>query len=98
MGTSVRIFLVQDDGSLKRFPLARFERLFQHHPDESLPQYAGKKIRYALVIVDLVNREPVEILVIQYNFITFNSKGKIDPGELQRQMRLGGRDGAIWDR
>ncbi len=89
MGTSVRIFLVQDDRSLKRFPLARFERLFQHHPDESLPQYAGKRIRYALVIVDFVNREPVEIFGIQYNFITFDSEGKIDPDKLQKQMRLG---------
>jgi hypothetical protein len=39
--------------------------------------------------VDLVNREPVEILRTQYNFIAFISNGKIDPDELQRQMRLG---------
>ncbi len=89
MGTSARIFLIKDDGSLKRFPLARFERLFQGHPDECLPQYAGKRIRYALVIVDFVNREPVEILGIQYHFITFDSEGKIDPDELEKEMRLG---------
>ncbi len=89
MGTTARIFLVQNDGSLKRFPLARFERLFQGHPDERLTQCAGKRIRYALVVVDFVNREPFEILGIQYHFITFDSEGKIDPDELQKEMRLG---------
>ncbi len=89
MGTGIRIFLANDDGSLKRFPLARFERLFQHKPEECLPQYAGKRVRYVLVIVDLVNREPVEIIGIQYPILTFDSKGKIDAAELEKEMRLG---------
>jgi hypothetical protein len=78
MGTGLRVFLVNDDGSLKRFPLARFERLFQHHAEERLPQYAGKRVRYAFVVVNLVNREPVEIIGIQYPILTFDSKGRID--------------------
>jgi len=89
MGTGLRVFLVNDDGSLKRFPLARFERLFQHNPEERLPQYAGKRVRYVLVIVDLVNREPVEIISIQYAILTFDSEGKIDAAELEKEMRLG---------
>ena len=89
MGTSLRIFLVNDDGSLKRFPLARFERLFQGHPEERLLQYAGKRVRYALVIADLVNRKPVEILDIQYSILTFDSEGKIDAAELEKEIRLG---------
>ena len=64
MGTGIRIFLINDDGSLKRFPLARFERLFQGHSEECLLEYAGKRVRYALVVVDFVNREPVEIIAI----------------------------------
>ena len=89
MGSGLRVFLVNDDGSLKRFPLARFERLFQGHPGERLPQYAGKRVRYALVVVDLVNREPVEIIAIQYPILTFDSEGKIDTAELEKEMRLG---------
>ncbi len=89
MGTGLRVFLVNDDGSLKRFPLARFERLFQGHPEERLPEYAGKRVRYALVVVDLVNREPVEIIGIQYPILTFDSEGKIDAAELEKEMRLG---------
>ena len=89
MGTGLRIFFVNDDGSLKRFPISRFERLLQHHPKERLPQYAGKRLQYALVVVDLVNRKPVGILDIQYPILTFDSEGKIDAAELQKEMRLG---------
>ena len=89
MGSGLRVFLVNDDGSLKRFPLARFERLFQGHPEESLPEYAEKRVRYALVVVDLVNREPVEIIGIQYAILTFDSKGEIDAAELEKEIRLG---------
>ena len=89
MGTGLRVFLVNDDDSLKRFPLARFERLFQDHPEESLPEYAGKRLRYALVIVDLIDREPAEILGIQYPILTFDSEGKIEAAELEKEMRLG---------
>ena len=89
MGTGLRVFLINDDDSLKRFPLARLERLFQGHPEERLLQYAGKRVRYALVIMDLVNRKPVEILRIQYAILTFDPEGKIDPTELEKEMRLG---------
>ena len=88
MATGLRIFLVNDDGSLKRFPLARFERLFQDHPDECLPEYARKRVRYALISLDLENRKPVEILGIGYHILTFDPEGKIDAAELQREMRL----------
>ncbi len=89
MGTGLRVFLVNDDDSLKRLSVAKFERLFQHNPEECLPQYAGKRVRYVLVIVDLVNREPVEIIGIQYAILTFDSEGKIDAAELEKEMRLG---------
>ena len=89
MGTGLRVFLINDDDSLKRFPLVRLERLFQGHPEERLLQYAGKRVRYALVIVSLVNRKPIEILKIQYAILTFDSEGKIDTAELEKEMRLG---------
>jgi len=36
MGTGLRVFLVKDDDSIEHFPLARYERLLQRHPDERL--------------------------------------------------------------
>ena len=36
MGLSIRIFIVEDDDTIKRFPLARYERLLKRDPDERL--------------------------------------------------------------
>jgi len=88
MGVSLRVFLVIDNDSLQRLPLSRFESLLHGHPKESLPQFSGKRVRYALVAVDLVNRKPVEILHIQYAYLSFDSEGKIDDAEREKKMRL----------
>jgi len=58
MGLSIRIFTVEEDDTLKRLPMTRFDRLLKRDPDESLPKYAGKRVRYALIVVELINRRP----------------------------------------
>lgn len=88
MGVSLRVFLVLDDDSLKRFPLNRFERLYRGHPEERLLQFSNKRVRYALAAVDLVNRKPVEILQIQYGYLSFDSEGKLDTAEREEKMKL----------
>jgi hypothetical protein len=57
-------------------------------PKESLPEYAGKRVRYALVILELVNRKPVEIEEIQYSYLTFDAQGRLDPADFEKQVRL----------
>jgi hypothetical protein len=88
MGLSLRIFFVDEDDSLKRLPLARYKRLLSREPKESLPQYAGQRVRCALVVVDLVDRKPVRIEHVQYSIISFDSEGRIDPSEKGEEARL----------
>jgi len=88
MGISLRIFFVNDDDSIKRFQLARYERLLEGNPKERLPQYADKRVRYILLVVDLLNREPVEILRVQYSYLSFDSDGLIDPAKLREEVML----------
>jgi hypothetical protein len=87
MGIGTRIFLVHDDDSLERFSLARFERLLRGDPEEQLPLYAGKRIRYALVVLEVEQRRPVAINHIQYAFLYFDSKGRLDVSEREREAR-----------
>ena len=68
MGLSIRIFIVEDDDTIKRLPLARYERLLKRDPDERLLEYAGKRVRYALIVVDLVNRRPIEVVRDEYAY------------------------------
>ncbi len=88
MGLTLRIFLVDNDDSIQRLALARYERLLRPDPDECLPQYAGKRVRYALVVVDLAKRKPLEIQRIQYSMLSFDSIGRIDRAEQEKEARL----------
>jgi hypothetical protein len=88
MGLGLRIFLVDDDDALERLSVAKFERLFRHDPQEMLPQYAGRRVRYALAIVELVNRKPVELVHAEYSFLHFDSEGRMDTAEMEKAARL----------
>ena len=89
MGMSLRIFLVNDDDSIQRLPLARYERLIHRDPKECLPQYAGRRVRYVEVALELEQRRPVRILRILYLILSLDPEGRIDAAELEKQRRLG---------
>ena len=72
-GLGTRIFIVKEDDTLQRLTLKRYNQLIKGHPDEGLIQYAGKRIRYALIVLEMINRKPVEVLMTEYSFLTFNS-------------------------
>ncbi len=88
MGNGLRIFLIHDNNSLCRLSLARFERLLRRETKESLPQYAGKRIRYAIAILSLSGRKPLAINRIDYSILSFDAEGRIDISERERQTRL----------
>ena len=89
MGVTVWIFFINDDDSIQRFPLARFERLIGRDPNEHLPQYANKRVRYVEVALELEQRKPVGILRILYLILPFDSEGRLDAAELEKERRLG---------
>jgi len=88
MGLAVRVFLVEDDGSLRRLPLARYERLLRGEAEGFFPQYAGKRVRYAFVVVDLVDRKPIEIRHVEYSWLSFDTEGRLDRSEQEKEVRL----------
>ena len=88
MGLGTRIFIVNDDDTLKRMPMKRYHRLFKRHPEERFLEYAGNRIRYVLVALELKNRKPVEILKIQYSYLAFDQKGRLREDERERAARL----------
>jgi len=77
MMLGTRIFIVKEDDSLQRLSLKRYNRLIKGHPDEGLMQFAGKRIRYALIVLEMINRKPVEILTTEYSFLAFDSRGRL---------------------
>ena len=88
MGLGTRIFIANDDDTLKRMPMKRYHRLFKRHPEERFLEYAGNRIRYVLVVLELENRKPVEILRVQYSYLAFDQKGRLREDERERAARL----------
>jgi hypothetical protein len=88
MGISLRIFLINDDDSIERLSLRRYERLTRNDPDERLPQYSGRRVRYAEIVVEFDQRKPVRILRIQYFIMSFDSEGRIDVAEQENESIL----------
>jgi len=89
MGMGTRIFLVDDHDTVRRLPLSRFERLRRADPEDSLPEFAGKRLRFALAVLELADRRPVEVIRIEYFLLSFDSKGYLDRSEREKQMKLG---------
>ena len=88
MGIGFRVFLINDDDSLQRLPVKRYERLLSGEPEEKLPRYAGKRVRCAAVYLELKERKPQSIIRIEYNFLFFDAEGRIDKSEQERELRL----------
>jgi len=87
---SCRIFLVEDDNRVRPIPYARFHRFyFLDDKDETFPEYAGQRLRYAFVIIDLENRRPVSIKRSDFSFVRFDSAGCLDKAEWIRGAKLG---------
>jgi hypothetical protein len=89
MGMSVRVFLVDDNDSLQRISMARLDRLLHFDRRESLPQYAGKRVRCAMAFLEVAGRRVLAIQNIEYSILTFDAKGRIDKKEWEKGMRLG---------
>ena len=88
MGTAIWIFIVNDDGVIQRFPLAKYERLTQPDPNERLPQYANKSIRFVEAAVELKQRKPVDVLRMLYIMLFFDAEGRVDATEKENEWQL----------
>ena len=88
MGIGLRISLITEDDTIRRFSVAQFERLRRGDPQERLPEYANKQIRYALVVLETENRKPVAIYMIQYAYLFFDAEGRLERTNLEQAARL----------
>ena len=85
MGLGHRVFIVNDDDSLQRISLAKYERLYQEDSQERLLQYAGQRVRCALVVLLIEERKPQSITWIDCHRIPFNDEGRVDLKEWENQ-------------
>jgi len=89
MGIACRVFFADDNDSLQPIPMARLNRLLHFDQRESLQQYAGKRVRCAMVFLEVAGRQVLSIRNVDYFVLQFDAKGRIDKKEWEKGMRLG---------
>lgn len=90
MSLGFRVFFLDQNEVLVRIPLKRFEGFYlRSDKRERFPNYAGQRIRYALVTLELKQRKPIAIKRIDCWVIKLNNKGELDEREWLRGATLG---------
>ena len=88
MGIGTRIFLIDENDSLHRISTSLYNRLTNPDSDECFTQYAGKRVRCAMIFLEVKGRIPLSVVRTEYYYLTFDSEGRIDSTEQERQQRL----------
>ena len=85
---AVRNFLVTDEDEIVRLSNARFDRLRSNPPMDSLAAFAGQRVRWAEIIVELENRKPSKVLRDVYYYLHFDSDGRLDVDRYMQDAAL----------
>ena len=75
---SIRHFFVIEGDKILRVSNAKFSRLLKGASDEKTENFAGKRIRTAEIVVELLNRKPVKVIRANYFYLHFDKKGIVD--------------------
>src|SRR6266511_2878128 len=76
MGLGIRFFVVKPDDTLERWSEARFNRVWEG--DESVPEFAGRRLRYALAFVDTKARKAVRVRKVEWSVLPIDASGRHD--------------------
>ena len=89
MSIGVRILFLDGDRII-RVSQRRFKRLVDRDLNEAMPEYAGQRLRCAMVYVQLADRKPVEVVRIDYMVLPLDPEGRVDADLQSRKMMLAG--------
>jgi hypothetical protein len=88
MGIGTRIFLIDENDSLHRISISRYNKMRNPDSDEFFTQYAGKRVRCAMIFLEVENRKPLSVVRTEYYYLPFDNKGRIDSTEMEKRIRL----------
>ena len=88
MGIGTRIFLIDENDSLHRISISRYNRMRSPDSDECFTQYAGKRMRCAMIFLEVENKKPLSVVRTEYYYLPFDNQGRVDRTELEKRTRL----------
>ena len=76
-----RVFFVNDDDTVRHIPTTHYDRLWDEPPGR-LSEYANQSVRVAEVMVECIQRDPINMRIHSPHFLRFDSTGAIHKDEL----------------
>ena len=86
MGLSSRLFLLAADDNLHALPGAAFMRMLRQEDIARLPDFAGRRVRLASLIVELSNRTPMRVMHRTFLILDIGIDGGLDVARLNAQQ------------
>ena len=78
MGIGIRVFLIDDADNVRRFPYARLDRLMSCESDETLPEFANRRVRCAIVFLETLDRQAENVRNLDFLILEFDKHGRVD--------------------
>ena len=88
MGFSMKAFLVNEDDTFKQLTTVQHKKLFEKDATIRFPEYTNTRVRCVEIVVELVNRNPVEIVYASYSYFQFDAQGGIDQAYIDEMSQV----------
>ena len=88
MGFGYRVFFVEEDGTLRSITHEAFDGLRTFRKDLRFREYAGRKVRCAVVFLQTINDKPASVTQTHYMYLHFDKGGRLDPERQREAMAL----------
>src|SRR6266702_5407412 len=88
MGIGIRQILVNDKDEVLLLTNRFFKRLWDKSPEGLLPQFAGRRVRWAEAAVEIRHYQPVAVLRVVYSYMYFDAHGWVDTDRLMQDTAL----------
>jgi len=98
MGTSRRIYVIDENDNIRKIPEKTFNDLHVHGSGVCFPWSKGQKLRHAIVTVYFENRKPIKVVNATFGCVQLDDEGFMDEEFLTKQDQLYNKLCSIQDR
>jgi hypothetical protein len=88
VGSSIRHILVDQNDAVIRLSNRLFKRLWDNSQGDTLPQFAGCRVRWAEAVMELQDRKSVRILRLVFCYLYFDYQGRLDRDKVMKDAAL----------
>ena len=86
MGLSSRLFLLAADDTLYALASTAFMRMLRREDVSRVPDFAGKRVRQASIVVEVVDCTPSRMVHWTFSILDFDADGLLDVERLSTQQ------------